>query len=335
RKSRVPDARLYYSPLTGYAGITAALAKVKYRRPMLLTEHGIYYRERMMELEKANWIYEQKHRDFIIRSLYGGLKKLWNHMFFGMSKIAYINADRITTLFTDNRQMQLEAGADFEKISIIPNGIKTSLFDHIPVKDIEGRKTFIVALVGRVVSIKDVKTYIWAARNVEDRMPGRVKFKILGSYDEDREYYNDCRALVELLGLRDVVNFEGSVNLTEYYKNVDLVALTSISEGQPLSIMEAMASAIPSVATNVGACKELLYGRNELDMKMGKCGIITDVHSPMETAEAMMSILKDPSTHKEMSEIARKRVKKYYERARILAKYEETFKEMLKGQGDN
>jgi glycosyltransferase involved in cell wall biosynthesis len=152
----------------------------------------------------------------------------------------------------------------------------------------------------------------------------------MGPYDEDQDYADECFTLKSLLGLDDVVEFTGNVNLRDAFQDVDLVVLTSVSEGQPLSLMEAMASGIPCVATNVGCCKEILYGKDETDENFGKCGIITNVHSPNETANAIMTILKDHVLYQQMGQTGKIRMAEYYQKKDVLDKYRVEFNKLLK-----
>jgi len=329
-KSRIPPARIYYSPLTGYAGLLAMFAGILYKKPRILTEHGIYHRERMMEINQAGWIYEEDFQDFAGRPAFGGMKKVWIEMYRAFSSLAYRFADEVTTLNKDNALMQVESGADPAKITVIPNGIVLKNFAHINKEDFAGKKEFTVGLVGRVVPIKDIKTFIWTARKVVDKMPGRIKFLVMGPYSENKEYAEECFALTNMLNLDKVVIYTGTVDLREYFKIVDLVILTSISEGQPLSLMEAMAAGIPCVATHVGSCKELLYGRGRNDSQLGHSGIITNVHSPGETANAIIRILGDPTLYKRMSRVGRTRIELYYQLEDIFEMYRVKFNKYLR-----
>ena len=329
-RSRIPPAKAYYTPLTGYAGLMAVLAKIIHKKPMILTEHGIYHRERMMEIKDASWIYDVSEMGLASQEVFSGMKRIWVGMYRTFSALAYRFANEITTLNKDNALIQVEGGADPSKISIIPNGIDTSNFEHIKNVDLREKDHYVVGLVGRVVPVKDIKTYIWAAKKVMEKMPGKVKFLIMGPYDEDREYAEECFALTSMLNMNDVITYTGTVDLREYFKYVDIVVLTSISEGQPLSLMEAMAAGRPCVSTHVGSCRELLYGRGRTDQKLGRCGIITNVHAPWETANAIVEILQDPDLYNLMSHVGRTRIKYYYQIGDIFKMYRDLFKKHLR-----
>ena len=85
-----------------------------------------------------------------------------------------------------------------------------------------------------------------------------VRLHIMGGVD-DEEYAAECHALVDTLGVRDLI-FTGRVDVVEYMEKLDFTILTSISEGQPLSVLESLAARRPCVTTEVGCCRELLEG---------------------------------------------------------------------------
>lgn len=326
--SSYQDAEMFYTVLTGYAGLASTVAKVHFNKPMMLTEHGIYHRERMFEIRKLGWIYEREEEGYVAHEMFGGLKKLWIEMYHSFSLIAYKFSSIITTLYRDNAKIQIEGGASPEKVSIIPNGMEPDKYFNV--KDPRGSDNiFNISLVGRVVSIKDIKTFIQACKIVNGEAGEKVRFLVLGPYNEEIEYADECFALTKMLGLDGVIKYTGNVDLMEYLKHVDIMVLTSISEGQPLSLMEAMASGIPCVSTNVGACKELLYGKDEKDAKLGKCGIITSARSPAETARAILTIINDPSMYASMAKTGKERISRYYNRKEIFETYRNEFKKLL------
>jgi glycosyltransferase involved in cell wall biosynthesis len=325
----IPQAKVYHATCTGYAGLLAALGHQKYNSPMVLTEHGIYTRERMIEISQAAYIYNENIVDYVPRRELGLLQQLWMSKFKLLAEIAYEAADPIVTLFEGNRLRQVSDGAAPERTQIIPNGIDVSRYAGLKALR-KGPKEpgYHVAMVGRISPIKDVKTYIRAARVVMDEMPD-VTFYVLGTPDEDVEYYEECRALAELMELGDKLRFMGNVDMGEYYPMLDLVTLTSVSEAQPFVVIEAMAVGVPCVTTNVGACSELLFGRTEEDQALGDAGAVTNVNSPEETAKAIMRILRDKALHKRMCDTGRERAFRYYKRESVTNKYREIYRNLI------
>ncbi|MBI3552670.1 MAG: GT4 family glycosyltransferase PelF [Elusimicrobia bacterium] len=315
----IPKARLYHTVSTGYAGLVAAVAKITQDKAMLLTEHGVYTHERLLEISQATWIYSPHQDRFRIQRDLSFFKRFWFGMFETLGGIAYHNADRIMTLYEGNRTREVLAGASPEKISIVPNGIDVDLYRNIkPHPRGKGRRT--VAFVGRVVPIKDVKTFIHAARIVLDKVP-EAEFVILGPTDEEHEYTAECRQLAATLGLGEKLHFSGKVDMKDYYSRIDAVVLTSLSEAQPYVILEANAVGIPVVATDVGACRELLEGRLPEDRKVGPSGYLTQVAHPEETAEAVVRLLTDEEAWRRASEAGRNRTLRFYGQNDMIGQY--------------
>ena len=106
---------------------------------------------------------------------------------------------------------------------------------------------------------------VFAFYELSSRMEN-VRLHILGGVD-DEEYADECYALVKQLDIKNLV-FTGRVDIVQYMRKLDFTILTSISEGQPLSVLESFAARRPCVTTDVGCCRELLRRR----IRMGKSG---------------------------------------------------------------
>jgi glycosyltransferase involved in cell wall biosynthesis len=239
--AKCPSADVYHAVSTGYAGLAGVLAKIRTGKPFLLTEHGLYHKEREMEIKRAPYVK-------------GYQRDLWVGMYNTLSRMAYRSADVVVSLFEYNRRRQIELGVDPDAAIVIPNGIDIPRFSSIERKKRDG---FHVGLVGRVVPIKDIKTFIMMAKVVADAVPD-ARFYCIGPADEDPLYFEDCRALVESLRLSDRFEFTGKQDVRLYYSFLDVVLLTSVREAQPLVILEAYAAGLPVVSTKVGNVPELL-----------------------------------------------------------------------------
>lgn len=323
-RAPMPQSKVYHAISTGYAGMLGVVCKLLYNRPFLLTEHGIYTRERKIEISRADWIYSEIEEEQKVVEKDDFFREWWIELFAYFSRLIYERADEIITLFEGNTKIQIEEGADPKKIKIIPNAVDVQKVEHMIQQSSQGKENkkqgYKVGFIGRVVPIKDVKTLIMAFRIIKGNL-ANVEFFIIGPIDEDEEYYNECRTLVETEGLIDCVSFTGKANPFDYYPDLDVIVLTSISEAQPLVIMEAQACAVPAVATDVGSCRELLYGRSADDKLLGQSGIVTPICDPEQTAQAVMSILKDESIKKKMGMIGRERINMYYQMGDLVANY--------------
>jgi glycosyltransferase involved in cell wall biosynthesis len=224
-----------------------------------------------------------------------------------------------------NKNLQIELGCPEDKIIIIPNGVDYEKFSTLPRRYEKSQPEFNIGVVARVVPIKDIKTMLYAFEYVKEKLEG-ANLIILGPYDEDKNYYEECLALINELGIKDVF-FHGNVSIQEFLPRFDIMLLTSISEGQPLAVLEGMAAGIPQVCTNVGSCKELLFGRKEDNL--GRAGLIVPMMKPEDIAQAMVYLSKNPGARKEMGIIGAERVKKYYQKSIFLEQYHDLYLNQL------
>ncbi|MEZ5851284.1 MAG: GT4 family glycosyltransferase PelF [Hyphomicrobiaceae bacterium] len=322
----LPKAKVYHTISTGYAGVLAARAALETGRPAILTEHGIYTNERRIELLMADWVADTVDKGHAIDDARFDLRDMWVQAFEAYARTCYEGCREVITLYEDNQRAQRTLGASGDNLRVIANGIDLARFASVrPASDAD-RPT--VALIGRVVPIKDVKTFITAAAILRERIPDLAAL-VLGPTDEDPEYFDECRALVADLGLQACVTFTGAVNVVEYLSRIHVVALTSLSESQPLVILEAGAAAIPFVATNVGSCREIIEGRPEETPALGPGGIVTNLVAADEIAGAMARLLSDASLRRRYGEALRERVRRYYTSEKAAAAYKTLYREMI------
>lgn len=323
--AELPRAKIYHTISTGYAGLLGSIAKSEFQAKFFLTEHGIYTHERSLEISQADWIYERERQNFRAESQMSFFKRWWIEMFKHMSLICYQSCDRIFTLYEGNKLRQILEGAKENKITIIPNGIPIPEFTAIKH---QRRSIPHIALIGRVVPIKDVKTYIQSAKIVVDKFP-EAKFYIMGPTDEDEDYFLECKNFAEALHLDQNIIFTGRVDIKKYLDHIDVVVLTSISEAQPYVILEANIVGIPIVSTDVGACSEMLNGRYSDDKQLGPSGLITKVSAPAETAESILKLLTDNNFYQQCAKAGIERVKTYYDQDDLLSKYLNVYEQNL------
>lgn len=326
---RLPPAKLYHTACTGYAGLTAAMAATRHKTPLILTEHGIYLRERIADICRSQWIPEQLQQHPGLSDPLGTLRRLWIGFFDVIGRMCYSRSDVILSLFGKNAQAQEYFGADSSRIRIIPNGIRTEEFGPMLQKRNERRRqnpdSHVVGFLGRVVSIKDVKTLLRTAAKVVVEVPD-ARFLIAGPTDEEPEYHRECLELTKQLKLDQHVHYLGPQNREDFLPSIDVMALTSISEGLPFVLIESLAAGVPVVSTDVGACSEILLGRGD-DSAVAGC--IAQVGNAEELAAHLVRLLKGPDELNAMGEVGIARVKSSYHEDSIRAAYAEIYETHL------
>lgn len=305
----IPKCSVYHALCTGYAGLFGARASLETGKPLVLTEHGIYTSERRLELGMAQWCHDIDPTNLSVRPHHVELRHIWEEAFASYSRITYGVSRQIITLFEENQRVQRSEGAEISKQAIIPNGIDFPRFSGIR------RKTGhlpTVALIGRVVPIKGVTLFIQVCSAIRAQLP-EFRALIMGPCDEDEGYANECRVLVQRLGLQKNIQFTGSVEVADYLGEIDVLALTSLSEAQPLVILEAGAAGVPCVATDVGACREVIFGRPDERPSFGSGGGIVGPADAIGAAERIVELLRDRTLRDMCGDSLKRRVRAFYD----------------------
>lgn len=314
-RTPLPEADLYHTISTGYAGVLASMAKVRYHKPMLLSEHGIYTREREEEIIRADWV----------KGIY---KELWIQTFQKYSRCCYQYADRVTALFEQARQLQIEFGCPEGKTQVVRNGIQPEQYADAPGKDPDDGYINVGAVL-RVTPIKDVKTMISAFAAAKREVPN-LKLWIMGPEDENPEYAAQCHEMVSVYQVPDVV-FTGRIPVKAYIGKMDFLLLTSLSEGQPLVILEGFSARKPFICTNVGNCRGMLEGEAD---DLGDAGIVVPVMNVKKLREAIVYLAEHPQERARMGEIGYERTKRYYRIEDVYSSFDRLYT-ALGGEGGN
>ncbi|MEM2109425.1 MAG: GT4 family glycosyltransferase PelF [Candidatus Odinarchaeota archaeon] len=310
----LPEADVYHALNSGYAGLIAGLAKRIYNKPVIVTEHGSYYKEWFLRLSRVDFPDELRHPKILKPEDHTQIKLL---KFIGkLVDFSFKSADVIAPVTGAHIPLELKLGADPRKIKPIPNGVNCSLFNNSG--NGEHCEELIVGTVARLNPIKDVKTLIRAARLVLDKQPN-IKFEFIGP-KEDLDYYNESLALVEELGLEESFKFlPETFSPEKLYSRFQVFVLSSISEAQPLALLEAMSSGIPVVATRVGGVPEPVYGS----------GLLVNPGEYENMAKSILFYLRNPEAKNEAGLRGRTKVLNRYSEELFIRNYRETYSNLL------
>jgi len=194
------------------------------------------------------------------------------------------------------------------KLQVIHNGIDV---DRFPAREARAsRAGFRAVTVGRLDPIKDQATLMRAARRVVDALPG-FQLDVVG----DGPSRTELEALRASLGLSDHVHLHGyREQVGPFLAEADLFVLSSISEGVPIALLEAMASSLPAVATDVGGIREVIVP--------GETGYLVPVVSPEALADAILKLQTDPAACRRLGRASRSRVEEHFNLRKVVAQYE-------------
>lgn len=218
------------------------------------------------------------------------------------------------------------------------NGVNVDDFQPVPDQDMRHDEVLPILFVGRVSPEKGIHTLIEAFAQIESRVE-QARLIIVGGRSTLREdfivsissdplvkalarFYNGSISsdyqqyldnLVNRLNLSNKVRFIGRLphnKLLDWYKSASVVVNPSLSESFGISVVEGMACGIPVVGTRVGGMRETILH--------DETGLLVEPEQPDLLAEAIMSLLNDPKTARQMGAKGRNRAIEHFSwRARV------------------
>lgn len=284
----IPDVDIVHATIAGFAALPGIVAKIDRGTPFLLTEHGVYIRERYIAVSAG------EEFSFFAKRYLLRLTAL-------VAKVSYHYADVIAPVASFNKRWEVRYGADPERIETIYNGVDPQVFLPKP-KPAEWQGVPVVVAAARVFPLKDIETMIRSAAVARRSLPD-VRYLVYGSLDADPPYVERCNRLIEELDLARTFTFAGFHNAPAEVFNIgDISVLSSISEGFPYTVLESMSCARPVVATDVGGVREALEG----------FGLVVPPLDFEALGQAAVQLLRDDDMRLELGRRAREQVLAHY-----------------------
>lgn len=226
----------------------------------------------------------------------------------------------IITVSHDTKKRLIMNGLDGKDVAVLHNGIDLSVWQQSNSRQLLRKELsipddgFLVGTVARITYDKDLPTFYRVAQEVAARV-SKVTFVIVG--DGNGDELEKAREEVARRGLGQLIRFTGHRNdLKDIYSSFDVFLMTSLTEGLPNTLLEAMAMGIPAVSTEVGGVPELL--------EAGKSGFLAPVYDSSGLAEHVISLLIDPQLREVCGKSSRKRVEEHFSfdrRVRLMEEY--------------
>ena len=278
---------------TGVEGIIAA--KLCGIKNIIHSEHGFALEE----------IFKRKRRRILARRF----------LFRYCAKI-------ITVSQTFRRWLLDEVRVGGDRVVYIPNGCDLARF--FPGKEVELRKSLgikdndiIIGTVGSLIELKNQKSLIEAFRNVIASY-GNLKLMLVGEGPLRKE----LEMLVEKSGIKEETVFTGSVvEPAPFYRAMDIFVLPSLTENMPNTLLQAMATALPIIATDVGDIRYMLEGE--------KGGIVIKPKDIYALTSAIKYFLENPQASKERAAFGRARVENKFNISTTKVAYEALYKSVI------
>ncbi|WP_243694634.1 GT4 family glycosyltransferase PelF [Flavobacterium psychrotolerans] len=301
----VPKVDISHLTLSGFPVIPALVLKYKYGTPIIVTEHGVFIRERLIAINSSEY-------SFFLKNLLIKFSEC-------ITKLVYYKSDLILSVNKFNISWEKKYGANPNKIEVIYNGIDPDLFAPSgKPAHLEGVPTVVAA--ARIFELKDIITMIRSCEVVKNTIPN-VKFLVYGDNTAVPEYTKECLNLIKELGLENNFSLAGYHNKPhQLFCEGDVSILTSISEGFPYTVLESMSCGIPVVATDVGGVTEALDD---------KCGFICKPKDYKALGESVITLLQDEVLRKQMGINARKKVVDNFTIEKFINEYEIAYESIL------
>jgi polysaccharide biosynthesis protein PelF len=292
---------LCHSVANGLGALPALAAKWSRGTPFVLTEHGLYLRERYLSYHPGTL--SQPARAIVLR------------FFRLLVEAAYDCADVVSPGSAYNSLWELAHGTPPGRIRPACNGVDPDAF---PIATAEPEVPTL-AWIGRVDPLKDVETLLRAFAEVRAAVPA-CRLRLFGPTPKGREdYKRSCVELIEELGLEGAATFEGRVgSVVEAYHAGHVIVLTSISEGLPYTVLEAMACGRPVIATDVGGVGEAV----------GDAGLLVPPRNPSAVAAACVRLLTDADERRALGQTARDRVERLFTAKQSFQTYRSAYQEL-------
>jgi polysaccharide biosynthesis protein PelF len=297
----IPKVDLVHASLAWLPALVGISTKMEHGCPFVITEHGIAFRELMLYYNM--FLYNEASKIF------------WTTFTRNVVRSIYASADMIVPVCRANESWEKHLGADPAKIRVIHNGVDTNRFRPIEVPR-HSRPTVVTA--SRISVFKDLVAMIQAISIVRSTIPD-VLCMVFGESTEP-EYSATCLETVRRLGLEDNFRFMGGTKEPEKaYALADVVVFSSITEGFPFAVIEAMACGKPVVATDVGGVSEALSG----------CGILVRSRNPEALAGGIQKLLADESLRRNLGAKGLEKVRKDFSLKLSIQRYGQVYRELV------
>lgn len=319
----LPKVNLIHCSNAWLPAMMGMSAKIESKCPMIVTEHGLAFKDlllyhRLFVDDPVSQIFWNIFLSNIIRTVYESadiLAPVSNaNAIFEESlcvkakkkiRVIYPGVDPIRFRPNDQSEKKLKLNSFSYSYN---TATSAAVADHVPT----------IVYVGRIEILKDLINLFLAIKYVKEKIPNIVCL-VYGS-STDIDYASLCLKAVSELGLQDSIKFMGGTNHPEKaYNTGDIVVLSSIREGFPYVIVEAMSCGKAIVSTDVGGVREALEN----------CGVLVRSLHAHSLADAIVKLLTDSELRRDVGNAARDRVLKEFTLEKSIKEYRQLYNEMI------
>ncbi|MEI9978132.1 MAG: glycosyltransferase family 4 protein [Edaphobacter sp.] len=316
---KAPPCPIYVLPLQRTYDLTALRAALEFRR---------FLKQQRVQIVQTFFESSDLWAGFVTKTT-SNKKLIWSRRDMGILRtrkhhIAYRlmagTPDAVFAVSEQVRQYCIEVDRiDPARVRTIYNGLDLDDWSTLSMPT-KAPGEFLVTTVGNIRRVKGHDVFIRAAASILPQFPG-VSFSIVGDVLES-DYFLELQHLIKELNLTDHFHFVGGItNLRGYLSTADIFVLPSRSEGFSNAIVEAMAAALPVVATNVGGNAEAV--------KDSVSGLLVPSEDPAALSSAIIRLLSDPSLAKAMGEAGKTLVAENFTTGTMMNRITAVYKDLL------
>jgi glycosyltransferase involved in cell wall biosynthesis len=259
---------------------------------------------------------------------YGYFGRAQTCVYVGIERLLARLSDRIVTISASQQHDMVHVYriAPPDKVVVVPLGFDLTAFAEAK-RRAGGRLRAalgvaadvpLVGLVGRLTAVKNPALFVEAALRVLECVPC-AHFCLVG----DGELRPEVESKIVALGLAERVHLAGwQRDMPAVYAALDLLALTSLNEGTPVTAIEALAAGVPVVATAVGGVPDVVQD--------GVTGMLVPAGSAEALAVAIAALLADPASRQKLASAGQRDVLARFGRARLISDMDALYRSLLR-----
>jgi len=289
-----PDI-LHIQTHLNFTAIKAVFTARKFGIPAITTIHGVIARVNPL-VDLGQWAY-----------------------LYTLGGIIFKSSHKVICLTKHDSFEIMRLGCPANKTIVIPNGVDIELF-----KPSGDQEDSLVVWHGRFVPAKGLEYLIGAASSIVRRGRSKVKFALVG----DGPLETKIATMTKNLKLTKNIVFVGRLSLRDvalFLGRASIYVLPSLREGMPWSLLEAMASAVPVVGSDIPGINDVV--------SQGDNGILVPPRNPEALADAILTLMADRDLRRKLGQNARRLMVEKYSWAEITARIEEIYREAIARSG--
>ena len=223
--------------------------------------------------------------------------------------------DKVVAVSMDVKEsLMRDFSLEDKRIQVIRNGIVVS--DTL--RNFTTKDSFLIGSAGRFVPVKDYPLMVEVARDVISKCP-KIRFELAG----DGPLMANIKELIEKYRLEEYFALPGFLDdVSVFYKNLDVYLNTSLHEGIPMSVLEAMANGLPIIAPKVGGFKEIITD--------GVDGYLLDTRNPKDFADKCLSLYENKILSQKMAHAAREKIAREFSVQQMVQHYADMYMQIIR-----